>query len=80
MLNLMDLEDLLRASAYAVGKSKSGIAYKVVDVEKGSSMVVFPNSTKVMTHDGSRSLNEFEAIARVRHPNVVLSRAYLGVV
>ncbi|KHN24190.1 Putative inactive leucine-rich repeat receptor-like protein kinase [Glycine soja] len=67
VLGGMELEDLLRGSAYVVGKSRSGIVYKVVGVGKGSS-------------SAAGAANEFEAevegVARVRHPNVVALRAY----
>lgn len=81
----LELEDLLRASAYVVGKSRSGIVYKVVGVGKGS--VAASSATVVAVRrlsegDGDAALRfkefeyEVEAIGRVRHPNVVPLRAY----
>ncbi|KAK2400648.1 receptor protein kinase protein ZAR1 [Trifolium repens] len=77
-----ELEDLLRASAYVVGKSRSGIVYKVVGGGKGS----VPARTAVAVRrlsegdDGGLRFKDFEyeveAIGRVRHPNVVPLRAY----
>ncbi|CAK8571014.1 unnamed protein product [Lathyrus sativus] len=78
----LELEDLLRASAYVVGKSRSGIVYKVVGVGKG----LVPAGTAVAVRrlsegdDGGLRFKEFEyeveSIGRVRHPNVVPLRAY----
>lgn len=79
----LELEDLLRASAYVVGKSRSGIVYKVVGVGKGS----VPAATVVAVRrlsegDDEAALrfkefeSEVEAIGKVRHPNVVPLRAY----
>ncbi|XP_058724017.1 receptor protein kinase-like protein ZAR1 [Vicia villosa] len=78
----LELEDLLRASAYVVGKSRSGIVYKVVGVGKG----LVPAGTAVAVRrlsegdDGGLRFKEFEyeveGIGRVRHPNVVPLRAY----
>ncbi|XP_068643778.1 receptor protein kinase-like protein ZAR1 [Aristolochia californica] len=73
----LELEELLRASAYVVGKSRNGIVYKVV-VRKGISVAV----RRLSEGSGglSRRLKEFEAeveaIARVNHPNIVRLRAY----
>ncbi|KAG9450687.1 hypothetical protein H6P81_010652 [Aristolochia fimbriata] len=73
----LELEELLRASAYVVGKSRNGIVYKVV-VGKGISVAV----RRLSEGSGglSRRLKEFEAeveaIARVCHPNIVRLRAY----
>ncbi|KAK7285539.1 hypothetical protein RJT34_20313 [Clitoria ternatea] len=79
----LELEDLLRASAYVVGKSRSGIVYKVVGVGKGSSSSVAANVVAVRRlseGDATWRFKEFEseveAIAKVRHPNVVHLRAY----
>ncbi|KAK6945345.1 Serine-threonine/tyrosine-protein kinase, catalytic domain [Dillenia turbinata] len=76
-----DLEDLLRASAYVVGKSRSGIVYKVV-VGRGSG-VVEPTVVAVKRlseGDGSWRFKDFdaevEAIGKVEHPNLVRLRAY----
>ncbi|XP_015068053.1 receptor protein kinase-like protein ZAR1 [Solanum pennellii] len=71
----MELEDLLRASAYVVGKSRNGIVYKVV---AGGGTVVAVR--RLSEGDVTWKLKEFEmeveAIGRVQHPNVVRLRAY----
>lgn len=80
----MDLEDLLRASAYVVGKSRSGIVYKVVVGGGKGSGVAAPTVVAVRRlsegDDAKWRLREFEseveAIGRVHHPNVVRLRAY----
>ncbi|XP_061373708.1 receptor protein kinase-like protein ZAR1 [Gastrolobium bilobum] len=77
----LELEDLLRASAYVVGKSRSGIVYKVVGVGKGSSAAATVVAVRRLSEgDATWRFKEFEseveAIARVRHPNVVPLRAY----
>lgn len=77
----MELEDLLRASAYVVGKSKTGIVYKVV-VGRGSGAAVgaVVAVRRLSEGDGTWRLKEFEAevetIGRVQHPNIVRLRAY----
>ncbi|KAK7259464.1 hypothetical protein RIF29_25072 [Crotalaria pallida] len=78
----LELEDLLRASAYVVGKSRSGIVYKVVGVGKGSGAVATVVAVRRLSEgdDTTWRFKEFEseveAIARIRHPNVVPLRAY----
>ncbi|ESW34272.1 hypothetical protein PHAVU_001G138500 [Phaseolus vulgaris] len=77
----LELEDLLRASAYVVGKSRSGIVYKVVGVGRGSSLAANAVAVRRLSEgDATWRFKEFEseveAIARVRHPNVVPLRAY----
>jgi serine/threonine protein kinase len=78
----MELEDLLRASAYVVGKSRSGIVYKVV-VGGGGSGTAMPTVVAVRRlseGDATWKLKEFEseveAIERVHHPNIARLRAY----
>ncbi|KAF8043839.1 hypothetical protein BT93_A1985 [Corymbia citriodora subsp. variegata] len=82
----LELEDLLRASAYVVGKSRSGIVYKVV-VGRGSSGGGSAAAAgeavavrRLSEGDGVWRLKDFEseveAIGRVNHPNVVRLRAY----
>ncbi|XWS56226.1 hypothetical protein CRYUN_Cryun09bG0068000 [Craigia yunnanensis] len=77
----LELEDLLRASAYVVGKSRSGILYKVV-TGRGSSVVgtTVVAVRRLSEGDATWKLKEFEAevvaIGRVNHPNVVRLRAY----
>ncbi|XP_019703600.1 receptor protein kinase-like protein ZAR1 [Elaeis guineensis] len=78
----LELEELLRASAYVVGKSRSGIVYKVV-IGRGSAVAVHRLSE---AEDGEgkgdewRRRRAFESevatIGRARHPNVVGLRAY----
>ncbi|KAK3446789.1 hypothetical protein EUGRSUZ_A02416 [Eucalyptus grandis] len=82
----LELEDLLRASAYVVGKSRSGIVYKVVVGRGGSgggsaaAAGVAVAVRRLSEGDAAWRLKEFEseveAIARVNHPNVVRLRAY----
>ncbi|XP_019419968.1 PREDICTED: receptor protein kinase-like protein ZAR1 [Lupinus angustifolius] len=80
----LELEDLLRASAYVVGKSRSGIVYKVVGAGKGlggaASATVVAVRRLSEGDDATWRFKEFEseveAIARIRHPNVVPLRAY----
>ncbi|RDX64102.1 Receptor protein kinase-like protein ZAR1, partial [Mucuna pruriens] len=77
----MELEDLLRGSAYVVGKSRSGIVYKVVGVGKGPGAVATVVAVRRLSEGGATwRLKDFEAeveaIARVLHPNVVALRAY----
>ncbi|XP_019165657.1 PREDICTED: receptor protein kinase-like protein ZAR1 [Ipomoea nil] len=77
----LEIEDLLRASAYVVGKSRSGIVYKVVvggsAVSGGATVVAV---RRLSEGDSPWSFREFEAaveaIARVQHPNIVRLRAY----
>lgn len=79
----LELEELLRASAYVVGKSRTGIVYKVV-VGRGAAVAVrrlSEGEDGAGAGDGAwRRRREFEsevaAIARVKHPNVVGLRAY----
>ncbi|EYU39896.1 hypothetical protein MIMGU_mgv1a022142mg [Erythranthe guttata] len=78
----LELEDLLRASAYVVGKSRSGIVYKVV-VGGGGRAVSGPVVVAVRRMsegDVAWRLKEFEAemeaIGKVQHPNIVRLRAY----
>ncbi|KAF7818987.1 Receptor protein kinase-like protein ZAR1 [Senna tora] len=77
----LELEDLLRASAYVVGKSRSGIVYKVVAAGKGSCPAASVVAVRRLSEgDSTWKLKEFEAemeaIGRVHHPNVVRLRAY----
>ncbi|XP_076881286.1 receptor protein kinase-like protein ZAR1 [Bidens hawaiensis] len=77
----LELEDLLRASAYVVGKSKNGIVYKVV-AGRGSRPAVgaVVAVRRLSEGGGAWRLKEFDAevetIGRVQHPNVVRLRAY----
>jgi len=77
----MELEDLLRASAYVIGKSKSGIVYKVVAGRgSGAAVVAVRRLSEGGDGGGLWRLKEFEveveSIVRVQHPNVVRLRAY----
>ncbi|KAG6411467.1 hypothetical protein SASPL_129549 [Salvia splendens] len=79
----LELEDLLRASAYVLGKSRSGIVYRVVaGGRKGAAAAaaVVVAVRRLSEGDVAWSLREFEAeveaIGKVRHPNVVRLRAY----
>lgn len=69
-----DIDELLRASAYVLGKSGLGIVYKVV-LGNGS-----PVAVRRLGEGGTQRQKEFEtevhAIGRVRHPNVVRLCAY----
>ncbi|MCO5575873.1 hypothetical protein L7F22_029678 [Adiantum nelumboides] len=69
-----ELDELLRASAYVLGKGGLGIVYKVV---LGSGL---PVAVRRIGEGGAQRYKEFEsevqAIARVRHLNVVRLRAY----
>ncbi|XP_076914536.1 receptor protein kinase-like protein ZAR1 [Bidens hawaiensis] len=69
-----DLDELLKASAFVLGKSGIGIVYKVV-LEDGLTLAV-----RRLGEGGSQRFKEFqtevEAIGKLRHPNVVTLRAY----
>ncbi|XP_077209976.1 receptor protein kinase-like protein ZAR1 [Tasmannia lanceolata] len=71
----VELEELLRASAYVVGKSCNGIVYKVV-VGRGVSVAV----RRLSEGSGFWKFKDFgsevEALARIRHPNLVRIQAY----
>ncbi|KAL5809948.1 hypothetical protein ACOSQ3_026645 [Xanthoceras sorbifolium] len=69
-----DLEQLLTASAFLLGKSRIGIVYKVVLNNRPAVAV------RRLGQGGSQRFKEFqtevEAIAKIRHPNIVSLRAY----
>ncbi|KAJ9173038.1 hypothetical protein P3X46_016214 [Hevea brasiliensis] len=69
-----DLEQLLKASAFLLGKSRIGIVYKVV-LERGPTVAV-----RRLEDGGSQRYREFqtevEAIGKIRHPNIVTLLAY----
>ncbi|XP_030459705.2 receptor protein kinase-like protein ZAR1 [Syzygium oleosum] len=69
-----ELDELLRASAYVLGKSGLGIVYKVV---LGNGV---PVAVRRLGEGGEQRYKEFvaevQAIGRVKHPNVVRLRAY----
>lgn len=82
---VMELEELLRASAYVVGKSRGGIVYKVV-AGRSPAVAVRRLSEGDDEESGGGSGDEWRrrrafeaeamAIGRARHPNVVSLRAY----
>ncbi|KAG6398889.1 hypothetical protein SASPL_140360 [Salvia splendens] len=69
-----DLDELLKASAFVLGKTGIGIVYKVV-LDDGLNLAV-----RRLGEGGSQRFKEFqsevEAIAKLRHPNLVTLRAY----
>lgn len=69
-----ELDELLRASAYVLGKSGLGIVYKVV---LGNGI---PVAVRRLGEGGEQRHREFvtevQAIAKVKHPNIVKLRAY----
>uniref|UniRef100_A0A7N0U1Q8 Protein kinase domain-containing protein n=1 Tax=Kalanchoe fedtschenkoi TaxID=63787 RepID=A0A7N0U1Q8_KALFE len=69
-----NLDELLKASAFVLGKSGIGIMYKVV-LEDGLTLAV-----RRLGEGGSQRFKEFqtevEAIGKLRHPNIVTLRAY----
>lgn len=69
-----ELDELLRASAYVLGKSGLGIVYKVV---LGNGV---PVAVRRLGEGGEQRYKEFaaeiQAIGRVKHPNIVKLRAY----
>ncbi|EEF34326.1 probable inactive leucine-rich repeat receptor-like protein kinase At1g66830 [Ricinus communis] len=69
-----DLEQLLKASAFLLSKSRIGIVYKVV-LEKGPTVAV-----RRLEDGGFQRYREFqtevEAIAKIKHPNIVCLLAY----
>ncbi|KAL5717649.1 hypothetical protein ACHQM5_010629 [Ranunculus cassubicifolius] len=69
-----ELDELLRASAYVLGKSGLGIVYKVV-LANG-----IPVAVRRLGEGGGQRFKEFaaeiQAIGRVKHPNIVKLRAY----
>ncbi|XP_071717618.1 receptor protein kinase-like protein ZAR1 [Rutidosis leptorrhynchoides] len=70
----IELDELLRASAYVLGKSGLGIVYKVV-LGNGIPVVV-----RRLGEGGEQRYKEFvtevQAVGRVKHPNVIKLRAY----
>ncbi|KAK7294756.1 hypothetical protein RJT34_17652 [Clitoria ternatea] len=69
-----ELDELLRASAYVLGKSGLGIVYKVV---LGNGV---PVAVRRLGEGGEQRYKEFatevQAIGKVKHPNIVKLRAY----
>ncbi|KAJ6318842.1 hypothetical protein OIU76_014237 [Salix suchowensis] len=73
-VSLFELDELLKASAYVLGKSGLGIVYKVV-LDNG-----IPVAVRRLGEGGEQRYKEFvteaQAIGKVKHPNVVKLRAY----
>ncbi|CAH2057030.1 unnamed protein product [Thlaspi arvense] len=70
-----ELDELLRASAYVLGKSGLGIVYKVV---LGGGV---PVAIRRLGEGGDEQMHkefaaEMQAIGKVKHPNIVRLRAY----
>ncbi|CAA0833141.1 Leucine-rich repeat protein kinase family protein [Striga hermonthica] len=69
-----EIDELLRASAYVLGKSRLGIVYKVV---LGNGI---PVAVRRLGEGGEQRYKEFVAevreIGKIKHPNVVKLRAY----
>ncbi|PON58128.1 Protein kinase-like domain containing protein [Parasponia andersonii] len=76
----LDLEDLLRVSAYMVGKSRSRIMCKVVvGGGKGSGVTATVMAIRRLSECDDATWkfeSEMEAIGRVHHPNILALRAY----
>lgn len=76
----LELEDLLRASAYVVGKSRSGIVYRVVAGRGSGGAGAMVAVRRLSEADATWRFKEFEAeveaIGRVQHPNILRLRAY----
>ncbi|CAL5210774.1 unnamed protein product [Lathyrus oleraceus] len=70
----IELDELLKASAYVLGKSALGIVYKVV---LGNGV---PVAVRRLGEGGEERYKEFvaevQAIGKVKHPNIVRLRAY----
>uniref|UniRef100_A0A7N0VAU8 Protein kinase domain-containing protein n=1 Tax=Kalanchoe fedtschenkoi TaxID=63787 RepID=A0A7N0VAU8_KALFE len=69
-----DLDELLKASAFVLGKNGTGIMYKVV-LEDGFTLAV-----RRLGEGGYQRFKEFqtevEAIGKIRHPHIVTLKAY----
>ncbi|KAI3837642.1 hypothetical protein MKW98_027001 [Papaver atlanticum] len=76
----LELEDLLRTSAYVVGKSRSGIVYKVVAGRLSGVTGVVVAVRRLRKGGGFWMFKEFisevEMIVKIKHPNIVRLRAY----
>ncbi|KAJ7565163.1 hypothetical protein O6H91_02G050600 [Diphasiastrum complanatum] len=69
-----ELDDLLQASAYVLGKSGPGVVYRAV-LEGGTTVAVRSLGIEGDQHHKEVD-NEILLMGRVRHPNVVRLRAY----
>lgn len=71
----LEIETLLKASAYVLGSSGSSIVYKAV-LEDGTSFAV----RRIGEIDGVERVKEFEGFVRtidkMRHPNLVRVRGF----
>ncbi|TVU25756.1 hypothetical protein EJB05_28264, partial [Eragrostis curvula] len=73
----MELDELLRSSAYVLGKGGKGIVYKVVVGNGTTPVAVRRLGGGAAAPERCREFAaEAAAIGRVRHPNVVRLRAY----
>ncbi|KAE8725803.1 bHLH130 protein [Hibiscus syriacus] len=77
----LELEDLLRATAYVLGKSRSGIVYKVVACRgAGTAGTTVVAVRRLSEGEAAWKLKEFEveveAIGKLSHPNIVRLIAY----
>lgn len=73
----VELDDLLRSSAYVLGKGGKGIVYKVVVANGTTPVAVRRLGGGGGGPDRCRDFAaEARAVGRVRHPNVVRLRAY----
>lgn len=76
----VELEDLLRASAYVVGKGRSGILYKVVAGSGSAAGTTVVAVRRLCEGEATWRFKEFEAeaeaIGKVNHPNIVQLKAY----
>jgi hypothetical protein len=73
----VELDDLLRSSAYVLGKGGKGIVYKVVVANGTTPVAVRRLGGGGGANDRCKEFAaEARAVGRVRHPNVVRLRAY----
>ena len=77
----MELDELLRSSAYVLGRGGKGIVYKVV-VDNGTTPVAVRRlgGGAAAPERYREFAAEAGAIGRVRHPNVVRLRTFVSMV